>query len=60
VSCTAHELERDGPGVWNRFNASPEDSVWYYRSIVDIARGPLGDHPLLRELDEAVGRLRSA
>jgi hypothetical protein len=35
----AHAIQRDlellGDDVWNRFNASPEEILWYYASLVE-------------------------
>ena len=27
------DVKRDGPAVWRRFNAPPEDLVWYYTAL---------------------------
>ncbi len=52
------DAERAGAEVWKRFNASPEEQAWYYGEIARRVEARLGaDHPLARELGEAVGRL---
>jgi (p)ppGpp synthase/HD superfamily hydrolase len=51
------DLQREGEGVWGRFNAGREDIVWYYREIVGCVRrggpqslaAPLGE--ALRDLE---------
>jgi (p)ppGpp synthase/HD superfamily hydrolase len=43
--------------TWSRFNAPPEDQIWYYRAVARTVRDRLGDHPLARELEAAVERL---
>lgn len=32
------DLDLIGPVLWDRFNASPEDIVWYYESVYDILK----------------------
>jgi (p)ppGpp synthase/HD superfamily hydrolase len=50
-----------GPSHWNRFNASREDSLWYYQSLVKAFQRRAPDFPRLtpavRELENAVGTL---
>lgn len=55
---TLADLEELGDALWSRFNAGPDEQRWYYGSIVSILRDSLGDHPLARELSEAVAKLR--
>lgn len=60
-SATLADLRRDGPAVWTRFNASPADSIWYYRQLARLCGDHLGvDHPLVRELAATVDALASA
>jgi (p)ppGpp synthase/HD superfamily hydrolase len=53
-------LRRDGDSVWKRFSRGPEETLWYYDSVADIVRQRLDDHPLSRELDAALARLKRA
>ena len=50
-----------GPSHWTRFNASREDSLWYYQSLVKAFQQRVPDFPRLapavRELENAVGTL---
>jgi (p)ppGpp synthase/HD superfamily hydrolase len=58
AATTVHELDRNGPGVWGRFNAGPADTVWYYRQIVELSAAQLGaDHALVLELARVVEHL---
>ena len=49
----------DGDSVWARFNAGPERQMWYFEAVADGVRDRLGEHPLARELDTAIARVRS-
>ena len=49
-----HELV--GDALWERFTASREQTLWYYRSVV-AALGPGWQHPLLDELERTVAEL---
>ena len=51
---------REGPKVFDRFSSGPEDTLWYYRSLVEAYEGRqlAGDaRDLLEELKLAVGEL---
>jgi (p)ppGpp synthase/HD superfamily hydrolase len=56
------DLRRDGDQLWTRFNAGPEDQLWYYRSLVDILSrrlpGPLTDElaRVVTDLERAISR----
>jgi (p)ppGpp synthase/HD superfamily hydrolase len=50
----AQDVRRDGPETWKRFNRGPESQLDYYRSILEIARERLRDHPMVDELAEAI------
>ena len=47
----------DPATVWQPFNAGPERQLWYFTCIVEAVEQRLGDHPLARDLREAVNRL---
>jgi len=47
-----------GSGVWNRFTAGREESLWYYRSLVG-ALGSGWEHALVGELERAVRALEA-
>ncbi len=53
------DLRATGPALWDRFSAGPQETAWYYRSVVDIL-GRKGRPPLLEELDAAVRELEAA
>jgi len=50
-----HDLHRHGASVWDRFNAPRDDTLWYYRALVDAFRANPAHVPaLIDELDQAV------
>ena len=68
VSCAdklhnARSMVRDyrlvGERLWDRFSASAEDNLWYYRSLVQAFRQP-GSTALVDELERVVGELETA
>lgn len=62
-SSIARDLRRHGPAVFDRFTAGPEDTVWYYRSLVAaFAERQLEgqQRALLDELSKAVEELQRA
>jgi len=56
----ASALRQEGSSVWVHFSRGPEQSIWYYRSLSDLARQRMAGHPMLAELDEAVRDLEQA
>ena len=74
VSCAdklhnARSIHRDlrdhGPGVWTRFKADREGSLWYYRSLARLFAALVQDEPgldpgfrsMIRDLREAVAEI---
>ena len=53
------DLRREGDHLWTRFNAGPDDQLWYYRSLVDILSRRLPG-PLTDELARVVADLERA
>jgi (p)ppGpp synthase/HD superfamily hydrolase len=47
------DLRLHGDAIWNRFNATPEDVLWYYESLVKAYRHA-GGGPLVEELARIV------
>jgi (p)ppGpp synthase/HD superfamily hydrolase len=45
-----------GPRIWERFTASQVETLWYYRTLVDVFR-QVADWPLVDELDRVVTEL---
>jgi hypothetical protein len=43
--------------VWERLNAGPDRQLWYFTAVLDAARRRLGEHPLVRDFERAVGEL---
>ena len=67
VSCAdklhnARSILRDyralGERLWDRFSASAEDNLWYYRELVEAFRQP-DRTPLVEELERVVGELEA-
>jgi len=48
----------DPKTVWKNFNAGPERQLWYFTSVVAAVTLRLGEHILVRDLDQAVTRLK--
>jgi (p)ppGpp synthase/HD superfamily hydrolase len=53
----AADLRCAGPGVWDRFNRGPDQTLWYYTEVARLVRERLGDHPLVAELADALREL---
>jgi GTP pyrophosphokinase len=53
------DMRAEGPGFLDRFNAKPEDLLWYYRGIRAALRADL-PAPLLGELDSLVRSFEQA
>lgn len=51
LTITVDDLEAQGDAIWARFNSTPEQQLWYYRSLSKIFLDQLGGR-----LAEAVGR----
>ena len=51
---TVSDLMIIGPETWERFNASPEDILWYYESILEIAKERSENEFLVTNLEAAV------
>ena len=47
-----------GEKVWDRFSASAEDNLWYYRDLVEAFRQP-DRTALFAELERVVGELEA-
>jgi len=51
---------RVGDKVWERFSASRDEVLWYYRSLVQVYTETNEDEGLLGALDQIVGELESS
>ena len=47
-----------GEKLWERFNASGDDTLWYYRQLIEAFRQP-GQTALVHELERVVGELEA-
>jgi (p)ppGpp synthase/HD superfamily hydrolase len=53
----AFVLRREGSAIWHNFSRGPEETLCYYRSVAQIVRERLGEHPLALELEGAIDHL---
>jgi (p)ppGpp synthase/HD superfamily hydrolase len=51
------DLADEGLAVWSRFNAGPQDQLWYFRSNLAVLSDRLPDHLLTLRLRTLVDRL---
>lgn len=51
------DVREHGLVMLDRFDGSREDLLWYYKSLTQALRDRLREHPIARELDEAVSEL---
>jgi (p)ppGpp synthase/HD superfamily hydrolase len=56
---TVDDLEALGPALWDRFNSTPDQQLWYYRSLADVYGSHLGGR-LADAVSDQVDRLESA
>jgi len=52
------DWQREGEKVFNHFNASKEETLWYYRTLGEIYQEKLGDTPLVKTYLQAEAELR--
>lgn len=50
---TVNDLRREGPRTWDKFNATRDDTLWFYRRFADLAKG-LDARAIAEELDLVV------
>lgn len=51
---TVSDLLITGPQTWDRFNAIPDDILWYYVSVLEIGNEHLGNVFLVTNLESAM------
>jgi (p)ppGpp synthase/HD superfamily hydrolase len=56
---TVDDLEALGPALWDRFRSTPDQQLWYYRSLAEAYRAHLGGR-LADAVSDQVDRLESA
>lgn len=52
LGAIARDLRNVGPAVWGRFKVGRDESLWFYRSIVERVEVGIGEEALARELRE--------
>jgi hypothetical protein len=50
-------LDVEGPDAWNRFRSTPEDVVWFYRSVAELLAERYPQSANVAELGRAVREL---
>jgi (p)ppGpp synthase/HD superfamily hydrolase len=50
----ATDLQNQGPILWNRFNATREDIIWYYESVFTVLKERKVNPALLTPLHNAI------
>ena len=51
------DYQQLGDGLWSRFNAPRDDTLWYYRSLVTAFREAGTASPMLDEMDRVVSEV---
>ena len=57
ASCIVNDYEEIGDDIWDRFNADPQDILWYYESLLTEFNKWL-QNPLLAQFEKKVYQLR--
>ena len=57
LTAIQRDLRLEGATLWSRFNAGPDDQMWYYDSIVEILNERL-KNPIIASLIEVYDRVR--
>jgi len=52
------DWQREGEKVFDHFNASKDETLWYYRTLGEIYQEKLGDTPLVKTYLQAEAELR--
>ena len=58
IRSIAKDFREVGNGIWERFNASREEILWYYDALVEIFRQSGNHKMLVEELARVVAELR--
>jgi len=53
-----NDLNLRGQIVWSRFNASKEQVVWYYESMLELFQEFIPENPLVPRLEGVVNQMR--
>ena len=57
LTAIERDLRQESAALWNRFNAPPEQQLWYYDSAIEILSERL-DNPIVCSLNETYARVR--
>lgn len=54
---TIEDFNKDGDALWNRFNASKNDQLWFYKEFSNVLIRRLPKHPLAERVSSTVKEL---
>ena len=57
VRCILSDYRQEGETLWSRFNASKEETLWFYQSMADVLCTSGKDLKVYADLDNAVKEL---
>jgi len=57
VRCILSDYRQEGETLWNRFNASKEETLWFYQSMANVLCTSGKDLKVYADLDNAVKEL---
>ena len=50
IATLLHNLRSEGPALWQRFRGGPEQSLWFYQSVVDVLEARMPNTAIVAEL----------
>jgi hypothetical protein len=56
----ATDLQNQGTSLWKRFNAKPDDIIWYYESVYAVLHHRKVTSTLLTPLRDAIDVMRGS
>lgn len=59
LSQTLADLNHDGHAMWQRFNSTPTQQLWWYSQVHDVVANRLPELPILPELNSLIQQLDS-
>jgi (p)ppGpp synthase/HD superfamily hydrolase len=57
LTAIQRDLRLEGATLWSRFNAGPDDQLWYYQSVIKILKKRI-DNPIVSNLKETFEKVR--
>lgn len=59
LSQTLADLDHDGDTMWQRFNSTPRQQLWWYSQVREVIANRLPNLSILAELDTLIQQLKS-